>query len=118
MFYSTGEIIALIAAGEEAKFYNSRQWRSLSKDVIRDGKNECKMCKKEGKVSAAILTHHLNELKMRPDLAYSRTFIDVDGTVKDNLIPLCYECHEKIHKRGIYAEPKKDSNKFYQEEKW
>lgn len=118
MEFSTAEIISLIANGEIAKFYNSRQWRSLSHDVIKDGKNECLFCKQNGKHSKAVLTHHFNELKKRPDLAYSRTFVDVDGKVKQNLIPLCNDCHEKAHKRGAYFEIKVDPNKFWQEERW
>ena len=117
MIYTTAEIISMISAGEIEKFYNSRDWRSLSHDVIADGKNECLYCKQAGKVSRAILTHHFNELKKRPDLAYSRTFVDVDGRTKPNLIPLCNDCHERVHKRGLYAELK-PKNRFFQEEKW
>lgn len=118
MIYSTAEIITMIAEGEIAKFYNSRQWRSLSHDVIKDGKKECLYCKQKGEYSRAELTHHYNELKKRPDLAYSRTFVDTDGKVKQNLIPLCHECHERVHKRGAFAEIKSDPKKFWQEEKW
>lgn len=118
MYYSTAEIISMISANEIEKFYNSRQWRSLSKDVIEDGKNECLYCKQKGLYKKAVLTHHYNELKKRPDLAYSRTFVDADGKVKKNLIPLCNDCHERVHKRGAYADMPTNPNKFWQEEKW
>ena len=118
MIYSTAEIITLISAGQIQKFYTSRQWRALSHEVISEGKNECLYCKQNGRYSRAVLTHHLNELKLRPDLAYSKTFIDSDGKIKQNLIPLCNDCHEKTHKRGAYTEIKNDPKKFWQEERW
>lgn len=118
MYYTQGEIAAMIVSGDIRPFYNSREWRKLSKSVIKDGNYECQYCKKHGKVSTAILTHHFNELKARPDLAYSRTFVDEHGKSKPQLIPLCYDCHEKAHKRGSYAEIKSQNKGFWQEEKW
>lgn len=118
MTYSATELLLLISQGREKEFYNSWQWRKLSKAVIKEGKNECLYCKQKGKITAAVLTHHFNELKVRPDLAYSRTFTDIDGIEKQNLIPLCHDCHERVHKRGQYFEIKKDENKFWAEERW
>lgn len=117
MFYSQAEIVSMIVSGDMRPFYNSREWRKLSKSVMKDGNYECQYCKKKGKVSAAILTHHFNELKLRPDLAYSRTFVDEKGNTHPQLIPLCYDCHEEVHKRGVHAEEKQNKG-FWQEEKW
>lgn len=102
--FTTAEITAMIVRGDLSSFYNSRAWRHLSHDVIRKHNNECYLCRKIGKVSIAIITHHVQELKKRPDLAYSI----------DNLIPLCFECHESIHQRGLYAV----SKKFENPERW
>lgn len=118
MFYSQGEIVSMVINNDTRPFYNSREWRKLSKRVIKDGNYECQYCKKAGKVKTAVLTHHFNELKLRPDLAYSRTYVDNNGNIKPQLIPLCYECHEKTHKRGLYAENKESDHGFWQEEKW
>lgn len=118
MTYSASELILLISQGREKEFYNSKQWRKLSKQVIQEGKKECLYCRQQGKIKQAVLTHHFNELKLRPDLAYSRTYTDTDGKEKQNLIPLCYDCHERIHKRGQYQEFKRNENKFWQEERW
>jgi hypothetical protein len=72
-----------------------------------------------GKATEAVLTHHVNELKKRPDLAYSLTYTDENGEVKPQLIPLCRDCHERIHKRGVYSENDGKTDKgFWQEEKW
>lgn len=119
MKYSVGEIAAMVVNNDTSAFYNSREWRKLSKQVIKDGNSECLYCRKKGKVSEAVLTHHFNELKHRPDLAYSRTYVDEKGNTKPQLIPLCFDCHEMIHKRGKYAEfDEAKNNKFWQEEKW
>ena len=113
------EITAMAASGDMRDFYNSRAWRNLSHKVIKAGNGECCMCRQLGKVTAATLTHHVNELKARPDLAYSLTYVDEHGMEKPQLIPLCHDCHDKIHERGIYAVPDKaKENKFWQEELW
>lgn len=114
--YTTAEIAAMIVADNLAPFYNSRAWRRLSHDVILKNNNECYLCRKAGKVIPAEITHHVNELKQRPDLAYSREYIDKEGKVQKNLLPLCWHCHEKIHHRGLYAEPSKQ--KFSTPERW
>ena len=116
-YFSTGEIAAMVISGDTSAFYNSRSWRKLSHEIIAEGNNECLWCKQAGKYSPAVLTHHLNELKKRPDLAYSRTFVDEKGETRQQLIPLCNDCHEKTHKRGKYAELQ-EKRGFWQEEKW
>lgn len=119
MKYTQGEIASMIIDEDLKPFYNSREWRKISKKVIADGHFECVECKKMGKVTDAVLTHHVNELKNRPDLAYSFTYTDENGEVKPQLIPLCHDCHERIHKRGVYSENDgKDEKGFWQEEKW
>ncbi|MBO6031059.1 MAG: HNH endonuclease [Prevotella sp.] len=119
MKFTQGDIAAMIIDGNLAAFYNSREWRKLSKAVIKDGNYECIECRRKGKVTQAVLTHHVNELKTRPDLAYSLTYTDENGETRPQLIPLCHDCHEKIHERGIYSEDKKkDDVHFWQEEKW
>ena len=119
MKYTQGEIASMIIDEDLKPFYNSREWRKISKKVIADGHFECVECKKMGKVTDAVLTHHVNELRSRPDLAYSFTYTDENGEVKPQLIPLCHDCHERIHKRGVYSENDgKDEKGFWQEEKW
>lgn len=118
MRYTQGEIVSMIINEDLKAFYNSREWRKLSKKVIKDGNYECAECRKMGKVTPAVLTHHINELKNRPDLAYSITYTDENGETKLQLIPLCHECHEKVHQRGAFAEDKEKDDHFWQEEKW
>ena len=117
--YTQGEIASMIVEDDMRAFYNDRFWRKISKKVIKNGNYECAECRKLGKVTPAELTHHINELKKRPDLAYSITYTDENGEQKTQLVPLCRDCHERIHKRGIYAEAGEEQKKgFWQEEKW
>lgn len=118
MKYTQGEIVSMVINDDLKAFYNSRGWRKLSKKVIKDGNFECAECRKMGKVTEAVLTHHINELKKRPDLAYSITYTDENGETKLQLIPLCHECHERLHHRGQYAEEKEKDAGFWQEERW
>lgn len=118
MKYTQGEIAAMIIENDTRDFYNSWEWRKLSKKVIKSGNFECAECKKLGKVTPAVLTHHMNELKDRPDLAYCLTYTDENGEVKPQLVPLCHDCHERIHQRGIYAGESEKETHFWQEEKW
>lgn len=102
--FTTDEIRVLIAEGRTAEFYNSKGWRRLSRKIIRAAHGECRMCKAEHKLSRATLVHHIKHLREHPELAYTES----------NLMPLCHDCHERIHRRGIYAGAKGYTN----EEKW
>ena len=91
------EIKELIRTGRVDKFYNDKFWRRLSKDVRREQNNECQLCKAKGIYTPSTITHHVNHLRKRPDLAYSRYYIDRDGKKKRQLIGVCDACHEAEH---------------------
>ncbi len=112
--YTADQIRQLIAAGMVEEFYNDKFWRRLSKEIIDEHHGECLMCKAECKLTPATLVHHVQHLKAAPELAYSRTYTDSNGEEQMQLMPLCHDCHERIHKRGIYAPPRGYTN----EEKW
>jgi 5-methylcytosine-specific restriction endonuclease McrA len=118
MRYSVGEIIAMVQKNDLRRFYNSWEWRKLSHQIIEENHSECWMCKQKGRVSKAILTHHVNELKKRPDLAYSRTYTDENGKLHKQLVPLCWLCHERIHERGEFAFMNMNTNHYNNEERW
>lgn len=111
---TTDQIRKLIAADDIAAFYNDKYWRRLSHNVIAENHNECQRCKASGRQTRAVLTHHVMRLRKHPELAYSRTYTDADGKEQVQLLPLCFDCHEKEHGRGIYAARKGFTN----EEKW
>ena len=87
-------------AGEVWKFYKTKLWREVRQKVLEDGHFECAECAKHGKYKRAVLVHHVNELRKRPDLALSLYYKDRDGTTKPNLVPLCFNCHEIAHGRA------------------
>lgn len=113
MKYTPEQIRQLYAVHRIDKFYNSKYWRHLSHQIIKEFDHDCQLCKQMGKASTAVLVHHVLELRAHPELAYSRTFKDAEG-VHIQLLPLCHDCHERIHNRGKYA----DSGKFVNEEWW
>lgn len=102
--FTVDQIRAMIAAGDVSAFYNSKHWRRLSHRIIKAHHGECQLCKAEHRLTRATLVHHVKHLRDHPELAYDR----------DNLMPLCHDCHERIHERGIYAQPTGYTN----EEKW
>lgn len=114
--YTTQQIKHLINTDNTAAFYNDRSWRKLAHNILSEQHNECQLCKGKGKYNKADIVHHVNYLRKRPDLAYCRTFTDVNGIEQIQLLSLCRECHEKIHERGHYSKLKKD--KFINDEKW
>ena len=111
--YTADEIRQLIRNGCEENFYNDRYWRSLSQAVIAEHHGECVMCKYAKRLRPATLVHHVRHLKEYPELAYSRTYT-AEGVEHMQLMPLCHDCHERIHERGIYAL----KNGYSNEEKW
>lgn len=111
--FSAEELKILISSGRLERFYRSRGWQELSREVIADLHGECVLCRKAHKLTKAVLVHHVKPLREYPNLAYSRTYTDDDGE-HIQLMPLCFDCHERIHGRGKYSGPRGYTN----EEKW
>lgn len=108
-------ILELIARDEVEKFYFTENWKELREDVLEELHNECQECLKKGKYTKADCVHHVNEVKVRPDLALSKYYIDQHGQKQRNLLPLCNTCHNIIHdKLGKYIH----QNKFTNKERW
>ena len=80
-----------------SKFYESKYWRRLRREVLAEDKYECVHCKQKGKYTRAVVCHHINYLKLHPELALEKYYKDDDGNVKRQLISLCHNCHEEIH---------------------
>ena len=79
------------------KLYESKEWRRLRKVVLAEDKYECQVCKRIGRYTRATVCHHINYLKLHPELALETHYKDDDGVTKRNLISLCHLCHEHIH---------------------
>ena len=95
------------------KLYESKEWRKLRRVVLADDKYECQHCKRMGVYTKSTVVHHVNYLKLHPELALETHYKNDDGVVKRNLISLCHSHHEEIHQwvRKEMPEP-------LTEEKW
>lgn len=106
----------LIRDNKVEQFYQTEDWKELRGEVLEDFHNECQECLKRGKVTTAELcVHHVNEVRVRPELALSKYYVDEKGQRQPNLVPLCKICHNLVHdKLGEWQ--RKD--KFTNEERW
>lgn len=104
----------LIAEDKLYKFYKSKEWRLLRRNILEKCHYECEECLKRGRVTRAREVHHVNEVKHRPDLALSEYYTDEKGEKKRNLKALCMECHNKEHGRFTGGEYRPQLNK----ERW
>lgn len=94
--YTTEQIRELIASGSIHDFYADYYWRKIAHQVIEEQK-ECQICKSKGRYSRGVIAHHVNMLKVRPDLAYEKYYTDKYGKRHRNIIAVCRPCHEAIH---------------------
>jgi 5-methylcytosine-specific restriction enzyme A len=101
----TEEIIHLIQTNNLMKFYKSKEWLQLRKEVLERDNYECQSCKRKGRYRKAKNVHHIKEVKTHPELALD----------KDNCESICIQCHNDEHKRlDKYIKKKK----FVNEERW
>lgn len=108
----------LIKEDKLYKFYKSQAWLLLRSEVLRDNHYECYHCMLEGKYTRAVMVHHVNEVRKRPDMALTKTYIDKEGQEQRNLVPLCFACHEKEHDRFGDYKRESGSERFTNDEKW
>lgn len=109
----------LLDRGEIYRFYKSPEWTRLRAEVLRDHHQECKRCMENGRYKRARIVHHVHEVKDRPDLALTRWVEEPDGTITENLIPLCFNCHEEEHGRAYKGRETADPRKLEEiEERW
>lgn len=72
------------------RFYHSKEWRKVRREVLLRDKKECQVCRNFGKVTLDnLLVHHIYILEY-----YYNKRLDVD-----NLVTVCHSCHELIHNR-------------------
>ncbi|MFV9420986.1 HNH endonuclease signature motif containing protein [Staphylococcus sp. Ze7] len=89
---------------DRKRFYKKREWKDIKARRREIDNDECQWCKDKGKVVTSkdtrLIVHHKQELKDRPDLA-----LDID-----NLVTVCFVCHENHHDRNIYKKKKDNWN--------
>lgn len=86
-------------------FYKSPIWLQTRQDILERDKYECQLCKSEGRftivrkykdLNRRAYIHHMCELKLYPELCLNY----------NNLVTLCFNCHEKTHERFKYEAKK------------
>ncbi|MEB8101044.1 HNH endonuclease [Staphylococcus xylosus] len=68
-------------------FYHSKAWKVLREIALDRDNNLCQLCLKEGNITDANVVHHI-------------IYVDDDFSKAlnlDNLMSVCYSCHNKIH---------------------
>lgn len=111
-------IIELIAEDKLYRFYKSREWLELRAEVLRENHHECQHCLRRGKYTRAVMVHHVNEIRKRPDLALTKEYKDKSGATVTNLVPLCFACHEAEHDRWEGTRVENGREKFKNVERW
>lgn len=90
----TDYIRFLINNGSEITFYKLATWLRIREAVLSRDNYECQRCKYNKKLTTQethMYIHHIAELKLYPFYA----------TWLDNLVTLCYKCHEEVHERDF-----------------
>ena len=105
----------LIKADKIELFYQTDEWKELRQEVLDELHNECQDCLTKGTYTRADCVHHVNEVRIRPELALSKYYIDKHGKKQRQLVPLCNKCHNIVHKK---LEKHRNSNRFMNEERW
>jgi len=111
----------LIEADELWKFYKSKDWIRLKRQVLSDQHHECQVCKAKGIVTrydenGKLLqtVHHVNHVRVHPELALSRYYVDEQGHKQENLLTVCKVCHNRLHDRFEGSKP----SGFMNTERW
>ena len=76
-----------IKQGREDKFYKSYSWQKKRMQILERDNHECQRCKELGVFGKGEAVHHIKHLKEFPEL----------GMSDDNLITLCFNCHNVVH---------------------
>lgn len=105
------DLMQLIAAGKAERFYDWPEWESVREIVFRMDHFECQRCKARGRYRKAVLVHHVQHLKNRPDLALSIW----DGDQRQ-LVSLCRPCHEEVHPERRWRKITK--REYITQERW
>lgn len=105
----------LIKEDKIIRFYQSDDWKELKEEVLEEHYHECVECLKQGRYTKADCVHHVNEVRIRPELALSKYYIGKHGKMEKNLVPLCNTCHNIVHDKLGQWQMK---DKFNNKERW
>lgn len=129
----------LITINRLDRFYHSKEWNALKKDILEEQHYECWLCKEKyhrltilrlsrknksyytaksgyirNKPTACV--HHIKEVKHFPELALCKYYLDAKGVKQRQLIALCPSCHNEIHDR--FQRCNENKKEFVNDERW
>lgn len=107
----------LIDKDELWRFYKSKEFIDVRKEVFDEQHNECYYHRKKGKIVKGTICHHIYHVRDYPQYALSKYVIDEDGRRTINLICVCHKCHENICHPDRFKKNKKIISDKY-EERW
>ena len=81
----------------QKNFYKNRPWRRKRKEILQRDNFECQHCKAIGLYAKATTVHHIKHYDKYPELALD----------DNNLIALCFNCHEAEHPDRLKVYEKK-----------
>lgn len=86
------------------RFYNSASWRRLRARVLEEfhWESQDELLASPAKYVRADVVHHDRYVDKYPGWALSEFWVDKDGAVRRNLVPLSHDAHEARHSRGRY----------------
>ena len=111
------EVQMLVAAGDVHAFYVSKEWIKKREEILKRDHYKCQRCLgkyvhdgqpiKKIRLKDAKYVHHIKPMKENFELALD----------DDNLVSLCFQCHEIVEGRtNVFFKKKK--KKYLTEEKW
>ncbi len=111
------EYSAWCVTNDVHKFYKWKRWEKVRAEVLEMDRCECQKCRGRHRYRRADTVHHVNHLKVRPDLALEIWYWDsYTHSKKRNLVSLCHQCHEEVH--GWRRKKKKENESVVTEERW
>lgn len=99
------ELKAIVNSDQPERFYKTAEWKEVRIRALQRDHYECKRCVGEwtgGKpvkhirLTKARYVHHIEPLKEQPQKCIEL----------DNLVSLCFSCHEEIEERSFNKEHK------------
>lgn len=89
------------------KFYDSKAWENFRKIIISERTHKCEKCKKEIYEAKDLIIHHIEELTLD-------NVNDVNISLNpENVMLVCFDCHNKIHERFGYGNKRKHDRGIY-----
>lgn len=89
------------------QFYDSKAWINFRRIIIADRTNICEQCRKEIYEAKDIIIHHIEELTLD-------NVNDVNISLNpENVLLVCFDCHNKMHERFGYGNKRKYDRGIY-----